>query len=466
MHQINGRSEKITRFGSSNPRVTRDESSSDRETRNNTERNGGRLSSSHQNSRSSGRESDGGNRESSINRESRESRDNRESGRRIVFRRSFDSEKPSSRSADKQTSRSFEKNSNVQHRNEYDIDKAISLFRSKGFEPIKFYIIKDDRYQYFGYVEIRHVSEGTFFLVDITKYHISYERRRYNQFEKILSENNLPIFTLIRVEIADKDLNNDKYIANIYEEIKDTDLNDVPSEEKIMSLYQRDIGVSDEDTKNIEKVKLLYRQTLRLGQCMSNLSYQLVLLDSQFDNMMMGAFTVTSRENVGKIFCYLMKSNSRENQKTFNIVMGIDLFFTNDSEITCNDIHNIKIKLCHLLNTNHAEQSSKLKKMIDKQGNIVKKNEQIIAMKKDKINKIENINKILAECRNRDISKLQPEQVTTLKEIKTKAIVQKRDLLNQLGEITLKTESIVFESLLMIIKLEENFNKLDQIKLQ
>lgn len=338
----------------------------------------------------------------------------------------------------------------------YSLRKLDKIFESKGFVINKLYYRKDDDRDNYKYIEIIYIKDATIVLIDLGKYEITRESKISNAYE------------ILPQTVLDDDYNTlpeQIDISSSYSEISHID-NALESEEKALDMYNREILLNKPVSKSQDNLKSVYKQLKRLLLTVKGLSYKISIIDTD---------CLCSLNSKNDIQAYTVKNYTNVSRQII-ITMSIEDFVR--TENINDDVNKILFQFYDILNKNQTHQTHKIQTMIDSKKSIVKSSNNLLSLKKkfmDKISKLQHNFKDISEKETETYRKIKSgslsddvkykyEQSLDTFEQSRKAIINEIvGLKNELNHITLSVDNLLFDNMLMLIRIANNFKLLDNI---
>lgn len=335
------------------------------------------------------------------------------------------------------------------------------LFNEKGFVPNNYFTLEGQ----YKMVEIINFKTAVSLMVIITdKYKISSENVKH-EYE-------------MTKKIADTDIINcladEANIRSSYREI-DHVLQALESEDKMAEIYDKQISLVGEESKSIEKFSATLRQMKRFRLCVRNIPYKFALFDDDCVCLLTEDSSIES---------FYVKSYKNKKRKIF-ITTTIENFFnTDDIE---ENVAKINEQFYTILHENQRIETTKIQSMIDSKRNIVVQSNRVLEMKKKLYDKIQKLqlqhSNVIEQCSNMQKKIREYSKGTTISDNNRLAIDRLRtdiakneeqqlsiikDILNgrkELDELCLIVDNILFDNMIMLSKISQNFKLLEMLKI-
>lgn len=346
----------------------------------------------------------------------------------------------------------------------HSVERLVSLFESKGYVPNNYFTV-DDKYRL---VEIVSFNSAVSIIIDINdKYQIPAQNYKH---EYVLTSKP------VNGELI-QGLSNEAELRSSYQEI-DHISRALESEDKLHDLYDKPISLRGEETRSKDKFSSTVRQMKRFRLCVRNIPFKLCLFDDD---------CICLANDKSDIECFYINNYKMKKRKLF-ITTTLEYFF-NTKEIEL-DVGKITDQFYDILNENQKHETNKIQTMIDAKRNIASQSKKILDAKKkltDKIKSLQtthmnltdqqkDLNKKIREIKNVVSKGIISDTAKNAQENKlsqdSDAIEEKRketiksiiDTRRELDEMCLVVDNVLFDNMLMLTKISENFKILERIK--
>jgi hypothetical protein len=337
----------------------------------------------------------------------------------------------------------------------YSLSKLESLLHGKGFVIHKLFHV-DGKYKYLWVV---HSESASQLLVDLGKYTIDVKHDSRNAFE------------LFPQKFTDEDYNNvpeQLDVDALYKELSHNDML-VESEEKALDLYNKEFSVGKVENRSYDRLKSTYRQIKRLMLPVRGLTYKLAIIESD-------CFCVIDSKN--DVYSFTIKEYTDLSRQ---IIITVDLQNFVKLEHSHEDSSKLLIQFYDLLNRNQSQQTQKIQEMVNAKKNIVSSSKTLLQRKQNslvKIMKLQNSFKDVAENERETFRKLRQQQDSGIKDDNTAAYEEtlsmcrdkRREIIEELNQLrvslnhlTLTVDSILFDNMQMLIRISNNFKRLETL---
>lgn len=353
------------------------------------------------------------------------------------------------------------------------IKKLVSLIETKGF-LVNYFFTYQGKYKY---LELVSYTDFTEIILDLgTKYSFPVDKDKRQRHEFELTKHDIPTENTSVQNVQ----HNEADLRSIYREIDHIEAA-LQNEKELMSSYDRPISLTGSEQKTISRIGSNIRQMKRLGICMKLLPYKLAIFDQDC------LCVLAENHPETKIESFFIRGFVSKDRRLF-ITMPLDLFY--ESKDIKVDIGKIMNQFYEILNQNQEYQTQKIQTMINNKRDIVSKSNHLLNQKKQKMNKIAEYQKLFS-----DINEKEKKLVVEMKEINTAspslAITTESDRLakktriekellninkirettikdmnklkNELHELSLVIDNVLFDNLNYLMEIAKNFQIMDVI---
>ncbi len=345
----------------------------------------------------------------------------------------------------------------------FSLERLNALIEEKGFVPNN-YFTQDGVYRL---VELVGLRSAISLVVTIPeKYRIDATSQKY-EYEIVPKAPSAE---------APTSLYDDASLRRTYKEI-DHVARMLESEDKLHEMYDRPISLAGEEVKSIEKFGSTVRQMKRFRLCVKNIPFKLLIVDDD-------CLCLLNEENEIETF---FATDYRNRHRKIFVTTSLENFFkTADIE---KSIASINEQFSRLLSENHNSETIRIQQMIDGKRNIVKQSQKILTIKKALEGEIAGLRRkhgnmgeiyTALDKKKRGYAALSPStvnaqaqvraQVQRLDEEMTKNEVAQQEIIKsilektkKLDEINLVVDSVLFDSMTMLTKIQDNFRVLDLV---
>jgi hypothetical protein len=344
----------------------------------------------------------------------------------------------------------------------FSLDRLNNLIEEKGFVPNNYFTHEG----VYKLVELVGLRSAISLVVTIpSKYRINATNQKY-EYEIVAK-------TLSDVQAS---LYDDASLRRTYKEI-DHVARLLESEEKLHEIYDQPISLAGEEVKSVEKFASTVRQMKRFRLCVKSIPFKLLIIDDD-------CLCLLNEEN--EIETYFASDYRNRHRKIFVTTSLENFFKTPDIE---KSIASINEQFSRILSENHHSETLRIQQMIDGKRNIVKQSQKILALKKALEGEITGLRRkhgTLGETysgldkKRRGLAALTPSTVNAQAQVRAqiqrigeemaknevaqqeiiKSILEKT---KKLDEMNLVVDSVLFDSMTMLTKIQDNFRVLDLI---
>jgi hypothetical protein len=329
------------------------------------------------------------------------------------------------------------------------------MFESKGFLGSAYYTIEG----YYRLAEVVNLNNAVSLVIYIDPKH------------RIKSCNSKYEYSLIPKEVASDALPgfvDEADLRSSYREI-DHISKALEDEEKLQDIYDKPISLKGDESKTQEKFSGSIRQMKRFRLCVRNIPYKLCL----FDNDCLCVLNDNS-----EIENYFIEGYKAGTRKLF-ITTSLDNFYhCSDIEV---DVRKIQEQFYGILQSNQKIETSKIQSMIDAKKNVADQSRRIMGIKQNLFDKINSLQDKHSDTiiRKKQVQKLikahkpsEPAGALEALRQEMKELEDKRaDLIStiitsrkELDELCLVVDNILFDNMLMLTKISNNFKLLERLK--
>jgi len=347
------------------------------------------------------------------------------------------------------------------------VAKLEKLFASKGFLPVKYYIIGG----MCVYIELLYIKHADTFLVYIpSKYEIgiSTGKNVYKIKAIDIDEEEQP------ADIVENTYTNVDLVLSPPKGHKE-DINKLLEEK-----YNKPVTLNNVSKDDKYEIKDIHKQLNRLKYCTQNIKYDIGILCKNY--------IATIRHD--EVDMYYIKNYKGEEKRSFIVIADIELFYDKIDNIY-NDIVLIRNGVYSVLDKNEKIHQKMLKNMITQQINWDVLLDQAMVKKKEYERHISRFEKLLVEMNNTEKSKLKninmiDEKYNGMESLnidiershaKNKLEKELRDVIRtkddivknllslklELEDIMLISDKILFDNIVMIDSISKNLEKLSKI---
>ena len=347
------------------------------------------------------------------------------------------------------------------------VAKLEKLFASKGFLPVKYYIIGG----LCVYIELLYVKYADTFLLYIpSKYEIAISTGKNVYKIKAIDINEEEEHT----EIVENTYTNIDLVLSPPKGDKE-DLNKLLEER-----YNKPVTLNNVSKDDKYEIKDIHKQLNRLKYCTQNIKYDIGILCKNY--------IATIRHD--EVDIYYIKNYKGEEKRSFIVIADIELFYDKIDNIY-NDIVSIRNGVYSVLDKNEKMHQKMLKNMITQQTNWDILLENAFIKKVDYEKHISKFEKLLVEINNTERNKIKKinsaddkyNGLTGLNidiersHVKSKLEKELRDIMMtkddivknlltlkiELEDILLLSDKILFENIVRIDSISKNLEKLSKI---
>ena len=360
------------------------------------------------------------------------------------------------------------------------IDKLNQIILSKGYLPRRFFKL----YGTCIFIEIIAVKTAETYIIYIpSKYEFNVDNLE-------------AVYKLKVIDIENNEKDDDGYVNDAqeddiedkYDEIEiDTkeSKEDEDIEDQMENKYKKEINIKD--IEDYSEVKSICRQLKRFKYCVQGIPYKLLIIFKNY-------ICFIHRDN--HIECFYIKKFSAIDKKQLYISMDLEVFYENTENInTLNkNISHIKESLFKILDKNHISHSIVLEDIMSNQINLTEVSEGIQTEKTKYTNYIKRFEDLLSDVGEADdelIKKMKKlndkkrtdvayqglhgdiqyshekkqiddniDKISTAKEEITKNLLE---LKSTLDNVTLLTDELLFDNIVMLHKIRQNLKTLKNI---
>ena len=350
------------------------------------------------------------------------------------------------------------------------LSRLQDLFQSKGFVANNYFSLDG----YYKMVEIINFKTAVSLIIIIGgKYKVPSEKIKH-EYQLIQKTVNGDMISG-RSSISTPD---EAHLRSSYKEI-DHISKALEIEEKLNEIYDKPISLKGEEDRSIEKFSSNIRQMKRFRLCVRNIPYKFALFDDD---------CICLLNADSEIEAYYASDYRQKKRKIF-ITTTIENFFeTEDIE---QSVMKINEQFYNILQENQKIETMKIQGMIDAKRNIAERSKKILEMKKflfDKVQKLQKqhsslldksleLNRKKKELKSNKTQGITTDTVSrlTLEKIEKdleKNDEQQRDTIKniidtkkELDELCLVVDNILFDNMIMLSRISQNFKLLEMLKI-
>jgi hypothetical protein len=306
-----------------------------------------------------------------------------------------------------------------------------------------------------------------------------------------VSSSNDRVYTITNVQVSDDmrdSLEDYVQISNsdIRQSYSDLDIqSELPSSHKtsmsehLDNTYKHTIILNDLKERDTILLKDMYRQLRRLKYCLHGIQHKIAIMNAPY----MG---FVDQEN--NILIYYIEKLKREKIRKMYVVIKLDIWF--DKVTIINDeVNQIFSGIYSVLNTNQIQHTKNIKKMIYKNSNIgtdadnltqfklesqryiekfedlLKKTNTIITSSQEEIDRIdaENTDDLNADMKRNHKKKQLKNKIRKVFGKKETILKHMVELKSTYENVSLSVDSILFDNIIMLDKILDNFKKLEKL---
>jgi len=227
------------------------------------------------------------------------------------------------------------------------------------------------------------------------------------------------------------------------------------SEEKLSEIYDKPISLQGEEEKSQDKFGGISRQLLRFKLSVRNIPFKFALADDD-------CLCLLNSNN--DVECFFIESYRMKKKRIF-VTVPLDVFFgATDPEA---DVIKILDQFHNMLQGNQKLETTKIQSMIDNKRNVAAQSRRIFDMKEKLIAQIVSSQRqhgvLVSKRRELDVKDPRLEMPKIDEQIK-KVLAEVSNARKKLDEITLVVDEILFDSMLYLTRIQENFQAFDKLK--
>lgn len=351
------------------------------------------------------------------------------------------------------------------------LEKLQNMLRKYGMKPIA-YFRRNDFCVYIQLVCLKNADEFLFYIPSKYEFSVRHLRREENVFK-----------------IEPVDLENDKSSKNmdldeldrLYEEIDMGVSIDKEMKQQLENRYKKSISLVKKNTHQMSEIKNCSQQLLRFKYFVDNIPYKLCIFCRNY-------MCVLNRNN--RIESYKIETTLPSDKTKLLVSSDLELLYEKNNDIV-SDMKYIKTFIYSILNKNQKIHNTTFLKMIEKQQTTSLNNEKLQNLIKDYDSYIEQFEHLLETINERekvlkseldtiekrsegkigmnsDLVKIHEKskvgvELSKLEDLRKETIDNIKKVKNSRDDIVLSSDRLIFDSLIMMDTIINNFNRLDTL---
>ena len=360
------------------------------------------------------------------------------------------------------------------------ISKLEKMLATGGFLPKKYFII----HGYCAYVEVVSVQTADILLVAIPssyKFKLRAEDGTTFKIKYIKMDENEGTAQDYGGEPDDMDVEKNYTEIDVDDETEFHDKGNGGMEGHLEEAYKRPIALKELSQEDKTDVKDLHRQLKRLRYCVQSIKYKLGIVYNNY-------LSVIDRKE--HIECFLIKHYPRKPIRKLMVIIDLELLYK-DIKLAVNNISIVRQGLHKVLDKNQMSQIKLLGKILEERNNVQLYSDGVVAKKTNLSTYKDNFDQLLKQLNKQEetiVEKLKEmkrtndssrgmhldagyahqkgrleEELSKIHGLKQNALKNIMQLNEDQEHLYLSQDKLVFDNLIMISALIENFKGLEEL---